>query len=205
MKVQARAHRQVGTDRNSHRGQMFLGRMILVWCTALAAVGPAMAQTPATGSKAPPFVLSTPLGVAVALANDTAQGTTVLVVLRGYPGYQCPYCEKQVHDFVEHSAEFAAKKTNVLLVYPGPPAELDQHAKEFLAKQADLPANVKLVIDPDYKVTTLYGLRWDAPHETAYPATFILDRSGRVVFEKVSHGHGDRTTATDVLGQIAAN
>ncbi len=205
MKVLARAHGQVGPDRNSHRGQVFLGRMILVWCTALAAVGSAMAQTPARGSKAPDFVLSTPLGVAVSLANDTAQGTTVLVVLRGYPGYQCPYCEKQVHDFVEHSAEFAAKKTNVLLVYPGPPAELDQHAKEFLAKQANLPLNVRLVIDPDYKVTTLYGLRWDAPHETAYPATFILDRSGRVVFEKVSHGHGDRTTAADVLGQIAAN
>jgi len=42
------------------------------------------------------------------------------------------------------------------------------HAKEFLEKQAELPSNVVLVTDPEYKVTNLYGLRWDAPHETAY-------------------------------------
>jgi peroxiredoxin Q/BCP len=103
-------------------------------------------------------------GVSVRLSQDTAKGKTVLVVLRGFPGYQCPYCERQVHDFVEHASDFAARKANILLVYPGPPAELDQHAKEFLSKQAELPSNVTLVIDPDYKMTNLYGLRWDAPH-----------------------------------------
>jgi peroxiredoxin len=110
-----------------------------------------------------------------------------------------------VHDFVEHSADFAARKANVVLVYPGPPADLDQHAKEFLAMQADLPPNIKLIIDPDYKMTDLYGLRWDAPHETAYPSTFILDARGTVLFEKISHEHGDRTTADDILAQLKTN
>jgi hypothetical protein len=73
-----------------------------------------------------------------------------------------------VHDFVDRNSDFAAKKVRVLFVYPGPPAALDDHAKDFLAKEADLPANIQLVVDPDYKVTNLYGLRWDAPHETAY-------------------------------------
>ena len=162
----------------------------------------ASAQTPASGAKAPDFTLSTPSGTAVRLSQDTAKGTTVLVVLRGFPGYQCPYCVKQVHDFVEHGPEFAAKKTQVLLVYPGPPADLDQHAKDFLSKQADLPANVQLVVDPDYKVTNLYGLRWDAPRETAYPATFILDAQGKILFEKVSHSHGDRTSAQEILALL---
>ena len=157
------------------------------------------AQTPALGAKAPDFTLSTPSGTTVRLSQDTAKGTTVLVVLRGFPGYQCPYCVKQVHDFVEHSAEFAAKKTHVLLVYPGPPADLDQHAKDFLTKQADLPANIELVVDPDYKVTNLYGLRWDAPRETAYPSTFILDAQRKILFEKISHSHGDRTSAEEIL------
>jgi len=154
------------------------------------------------GERAPDFTLSTPTGRPLRLAKQEAKGTTVLVVLRGFPGYQCPYCVKQVHDFALHSADFAAKKANVLLVYPGPPTELDQRAKEFLAKQADLPANIQLVIDPDYKVTNLYGLRWDAPHETAYPSTFILDKHGKVLFEKISRTHGDRTTATDILAEI---
>jgi peroxiredoxin len=94
---------------------------------------------------------------------------------------------------------------SVLLVYPGPPADLDQHAREFLTQQAELPNNIKLVIDPDYKMTNLYGLRWDAPHETAHPATFILDSRGKILFEKISQGHGDRTTAQDVLVQLPTN
>lgn len=177
-------------------------RLVIALCCVVLAVASAGAQTPATGSKAPDFTLATPTGTSVSLAGQTAKGTTVLVVLRGFPGYQCPYCVKQVQDFLAHSAEFAAKKTNVLFVYPGPPAELDQHAKEFLEKQTELPPNFKLVIDPDYTMTNLYGLRWDAPHETAYPSTFILDRHGKILFEKISRSHGDRTTAGDILGQI---
>jgi peroxiredoxin len=167
-----------------------LGSFLALMC-AVAAVGSAAAQTPAIGSKAPDFTLETPTGSSVSLEKERVKGITVLVLLRGFPGYQCPYCVKQVHDFVEHSADFAAKKANILLIHPGPPADLDQHAKEFLAKQADLPPNIHLVIDPDYKMTNLYGLRWDAPHETAYPSTFILDKHGTILFEKVSHSHGD--------------
>jgi hypothetical protein len=58
---------------------------------------------------------------------------------------------------------------------------------------------------PDYKMTNLYGLRWDAPHETAYPSTFILDASGTIIFEKISHSHGDRTSADDILAQLKTN
>jgi peroxiredoxin len=181
-----------------------LRNVLTLFCIVLA-VSAAVAETPAVGAKAPDFTLDTPTGNSVSLAKERAKGTTVLVLLRGFPGYQCPYCVKQVHDFVEHSADFAGKKVNVLLVYPGPPADLDQHAKEFLAKQSDLPPNIKLVIDPDYTMTNLYGLRWDAPHETAYPSTFILDKNGNILFEKISHSHGDRTSAEDILGQLKTN
>jgi peroxiredoxin Q/BCP len=99
----------------------------------------AQGQTPAVGQIAPDFTLQTTTGQAVNLSAQTGKGTTVLIFLRGYPGYQCPFCQKQAHDFITHAADFAAKKANVLLVYPGPPADLDQHAQEFLAKQAALP------------------------------------------------------------------
>ena len=182
-----------------------LASLVAFACIVLA-VSSASAQTPpAVGSKAPDFTLETPTGHSVSLADMRAKGTVVLVLLRGYPGYQCPYCTKQVHDFIEHSTDFAAKKANVLFVYPGPPAALDQRAKEFLTKQADLPSNMNLVIDPDYKMTNLYGLRWDAPQETSYASTFILNKSGKILFEKVSHSHGDRTSAQDVLDQLKPN
>jgi peroxiredoxin len=180
------------------------GCILAIACSLFLGV-PAFAQTPAMGAKAPDFTLSTPTGKNVALAAEQGGHPLVLVILRGFPGYQCPFCTKQVHDFVDHASDFKTKNTRVLLVYPGPPADLDQHAKEFLEKQAGLPSNVVLVTDPDYKVTNLYGLRWDAPHETAYPSTFILDKEGMVVFERVSHSHGDRLSAQDALDHLSTN
>lgn len=196
-------------DRNFRRSDT-LGRfgrtvrlIVALACASFIGV-PAFAETPVVGAKAPDFTLSTPTGKAIRMSAEQRGHTLVLVVLRGFPGYQCPFCVKQVHDFVDHASDFAAKDAKVLLVYPGPPADLDQHAKEFLEKQADLPANIVLVTDPDYTVTNLYGLRWDAPHETAYPSTFVLDKKGMVVFEKISHSHGDRLSAEDALGHLPA-
>ena len=121
--------------------------------------GIAFAEPPSIGDRAPDFTLSTPTGPRVQLSKLVGRSTVILVVLRGFPGYQCPYCQKQVHDFIEHSSGFAMKKAFVLLVYPGPSADLDQHAREFLAKQANLPTNITLVADPDYVMTNRYGLR----------------------------------------------
>ena len=180
-------------------------RFVLLASWVLSIGSPAFAKTPPVGAKAPDFTLSTPSGKPVQMSGMQQGHDLVLVVLRGFPGYQCPYCMRQVHDFVEHASGFAAKNTTVVLVYPGPPAELDQHANEFLAKQPELPSNVVLVTDPDYKVTNLYGLRWDAPNETAYPSTFILDKKGTIVFEKISHTHGDRMSAQDALDHLSVN
>ena len=174
----------------------------IVLALTLAIVLPmAHAATPVVGSTAPDFTLKTVDGKPVSLKSKTSHGTVALVFLRGFPGYQCPFCVKQVHDFIANADKFAAAKIDVLLVYPGPSADLDQHAREALAKQADLPANIQLVTDPDYTAVNLYGIRWDAPHETAHPSTFMVKKGGQITFVKVSEGHGDRTTAEDILKQ----
>jgi peroxiredoxin Q/BCP len=186
------------------RSRIHRAARYLLALSLLLLVEVAVAQTPSVGSKAPDFGLATPTGHSIRLSAQHSGSSLVLVVLRGFPGYQCPYCQRQVHDFIEHAADFASKKASVLLVYPGPPADLGQRANEFLATQSKLPSNVVLVIDPDYKVTNLYGLRWDAPHETAYPSTFIVDRNGTIQFEKISHSHGDRISAQDALDHLPA-
>lgn len=177
-------------------------RKLLLTLTVLTGSLCAHAATPAVGNTAPDFSAKTPDGKVVTLTGVEHHGKVALIFLRGFPGYQCPYCTKQVHDFVDHSADFQDAHAEVLLVYPGPPADLDQHAKEFLTKQANLPANITLVTDPDYTVTNLYGLRWDATHETAYPSTFVLSPDGHVTFAHISKTHGDRTSAADVLAAL---
>jgi thioredoxin-dependent peroxiredoxin len=161
-----------------------------------------LAEPRAVGTVAPDFKLKTPEGTTVQLSKWSHGHMPVVVILRGFPGYQCPYCQKQVHDFVSHASDFAAKGAAVLLVYPGTTAGLGDRAKEFLAKQDPLPANIILVTDPDYEVTNLYGVRWNAPNETAYPSTFILDGRRKILFERISQSHGDRVSAQEALDQL---
>src|SRR5260370_41017597 len=72
------------------------------------------------GSMAPDFTLKTLDDQSVRLADLTAKSKVVLVVLRGWPGYQCPLCSRQAHDFVTNNKKFKVAGAQVLIVYPGP-------------------------------------------------------------------------------------
>lgn len=166
--------------------------------TALAAEEKA-AKTPSVGDTAPDFELSELKGAKIKLSTLAEKSPVVLVMLRGYPGYQCPFCTAQVGQLLQQSDKLA--KAKVVLVYPGPAAGLKEHADEFV-RGKDFPANFYLLMDPDFSFTNLYGLRWDAPHETAYPSTFVLDTKRKVLFAKVSKGHGDRAKPDEIVAAL---
>jgi len=48
------------------------------------------------------------------------------------------------------------------------------------------------MLDPGHTFTNQYGLRWNAPSETAYPSTFLIDKSGLIFFVKIVQEHGAR-------------
>lgn len=166
----------------------------------LGATGMAAAQpmAPKVGARAPEFTLKDASGASTRLSSERALGPVVLVVGRGWPGYQCPFCTRQFAELRSHTAELQAAKARVLWVYPGPAGELAKHAADFTS-DAPLPSNVRVLLDPGYAFTMAYGLRWDAPKETAYPATFVIDQAGIIRFAHVSAEHGGRTPAADVL------
>ena len=159
------------------------------------------AKPPAVGGAAPNFELSALGGEKVQLAALTKHGPVVLVVLRGYPGYQCPACTVQVGEFLSRARQFAADKASVVFVYPGQAQGLTDRAKEFVRGQT-LPENIYLVVDPDYAFTSEYGLRWNDPGETAYPSTFVIDATGKVRFAQISRTHKDRAKAATVLAEL---
>lgn len=134
----------------------------------------------------------------VQLDEAIDKGPVVVVVLRGNPGYQCPLCTRQVGQFISAAKDFRTAGATVILVYPGPAAELEVKAEEFL-KGTILPEGFHLVTDPDYVFTKEWRLRWDAEKETAYPSTFVVDQAGRIRFAKISKSHGDRAPVADVI------
>lgn len=156
---------------------------------------------PVIGDSAPNFTLTTLGDKPVELKQVVEKSPVVLVVLRGWPGYQCPICTMQVHDFVSHAGEFASRGVKVLMVYPGPAGQLKAHAAEFLADKS-WPAEFLFVTDPDYEFTNSYGLRWNAAKETAYPSTFVLERGGRVHFVQISKTHRGRVGAEQALAAL---
>ena len=176
-------------------------RIAITLVAGLLPTGLYAADPPKLGEKAPDFTLSTLDDQTIRLGDLTANGKVVLVLLRGWPGYQCPLCTQQVHDYIAAAPGFAKAEAHVVMVYPGLVGDLKAHAKDFLSNK-DWPKDFTFVIDPDFSMVNAYGLRWNAPNETSYPSTFVLDRKGVIRFEKISHNHGDRTKATDILEQL---
>ena len=181
--------------------QFFRVLYSLFFLGALSIPSLAASVPPAIGQKAPDFELTDVLGKKVRLSGALANGPAVLVVLRGYPGYQCPFCTRQVHDYIQNQAAFRQAGYRVIFVYPGPPSNLDGHAQEFL-KDAQFPADYTMLLDPGYAFTNAYGLRWDAPNETAYPSTFLVKSDGEVVFAMSGKLHGGRSSAAEILAAI---
>ena len=86
-------------------------------------------------------------------------------------------------------------------MYPGPKTEVQQYAEDFVRGDT-LPENFYLLLDPGLRFTNLYDLRWDAPDENAYPATFLIDQTGTMRFAKISETHGGRAGAEEILALL---
>ncbi|OYW20905.1 MAG: bacteriocin [Planctomycetales bacterium 12-60-4] len=177
----------------------------LAYFVTAAAQAPCMASDdpPKVGQTVADFELPALDGGTVKLSDAAKTGPVVLVVLRGFPGYQCPVCNKQVGQFLGQAEAFKAAGATVLMVYPGVKMNLKQRAEEFMTGKT-LPDHFRLLVDGDYKFTNAYNLRWDAPNKTAYPSTFIIQPDMKVSFAVVSKTHGGRAQAGDVLKALSA-
>ena len=180
----------------------------LMWSFLLFLVGIGQWQpvsgaetAPKVGDIAADFELTSVTGDRIKLTEKLKQGSVVLVVLRGFPGYQCPVCNKQVGQFLQDADKFKAAGVQVLFVYPGPSKNLSERAKEFI-KDKTIPDHFHLLVDPDYQFTNAYHLRWNAADETAYPSTFVIAGDRKLSFVKISQTHGGRTKPDEVLEQL---
>jgi thioredoxin-dependent peroxiredoxin len=182
---------------------MTMPRILALMLNTLVSAICSAADAPKVGDIAKDFELESLAGKKVKLSDLTAKGPVVVVVGRGYPGYQCPLCSKQFGSLVAQAEEFKKAGAQVLFIYPGPADKLKERAGEFV-KGKDYPAHFHLLIDPDYTFTKAYNLRWEAKNETAYPSTFVIDGKKKIQFAKVSKTHGDRADVKDVLKAVTA-
>ena len=176
--------------------------LILLGFLLVASHGAArIAAPPNVGDRAPDFTLAQIDGKKLSLSAELTHGPVVLIVGRGWVGYQCPFCNRQFGDFLKAAADIEAAEGRVVWVYPGPADDAQKRAEEF-ASGRPFPPNFRFVLDPNYVLTSSYGLRWNAPQETAYPSTFVIDRKGIVRYALVSTSHDGRAPAAAVIAEL---
>lgn len=153
------------------------------------------------GDKAKDFTLKSIRETELELSKLNHKNPVVLIVLRGWPDYQCPVCSRQVGQFLAEAEKFKNHNASVLFVYPGPSEVLQEKAKEF-TEDFNFPDNFYFLLDPDYSMINKYALRWDAPKETAYPSTFVINKKGKIVYSKISSSHRGRAEVNEVLEEL---
>ena len=178
--------------------KIFITAVVILISTSVFSQG---SEWTKVGSKAQNFTLKTLNGDNIQLSELYKKQPVVLVVLRGWPGYQCPICTRQVGSLVADEGKFKDTGAAVLMVYPGPAEDLLAHAKEF-SEDFKFPQNFYFTLDPDYSMINAYGLRWDAPRETAYPSTFVINKKGEIIFSKISNSHGGRATNEEIIDAL---
>jgi len=126
--------------------------------------------TPAEGSNAPDFTLSSQDGTPVSLKDYRGKW----VVLYFYPKDQTPGCSREAHNFQVDQPKYADRDAVVLGVSVD---SVDSH-KKFCTKEG---LNFKLLADTGHHVSDSYGsltnlglVKFSARH------TFLIDPNGKI-------------------------
>jgi len=128
----------------------------------------------------------------------------VLVFTRGYNGSICPYCSSYTSGLITNYPAISQRGSEVLVVYPITKPDHAQRLDEFLKatfiRSGDgvTTTPFPVVLDIGLKGVDALGIRKDL----AKPATYILDKGGRVRFAYVGNSLSDRPSIKAILKQL---
>lgn len=139
-------------------------------------------------------------GKKVDLAAYRGKKNVVLVVTRGFSGVVCALCTAQTSRLISNHADFAKRDAEVLVVFPGPSQHLPKFVESVRAQAENKPVPFALLLDEDFKAVDRFGIRADL----AKPATYILDKTGKVRFAYVGSSAADRPSVKAMLKELDA-
>lgn len=128
----------------------------------------------------------------------------VLVFLRGFVGYICPYCTTYTAQLATRYEELRAAGAEVVVVYPTREDDAERVQEfvaacdEILAEEGEDALPFTVLLDAGTKVVRRYNLEW----ELARPSTFVLDAEGRVRYAYVGRSTEDRPSVDRVLAEV---
>lgn len=130
----------------------------------------------------------------------------VLVITRGDIRLVCPYCTSQTARLIENYKKISEREAEVVLVYPVRNSEDEKGLDKLLAAvretldddEAKVP--FPICFDPERRAVKQLKIE----ESLSKPATYIIDRSGKVRFAYVGHFASDRPSVDAILKQLDA-
>jgi thioredoxin-dependent peroxiredoxin len=175
----------------TRRSVPLLFLFLAVLATAMIAqAAPDAPATPAVGSPAPDFSLTTNEGHAAGLKDFRGKW----VVLYFYPKDFTGGCTLEAHNFQRDIAKY--EKVNAVIL--GVSVDTAESHKDFCAKEG---LSFKLFSDPDAKVSTQYGsvMEYNG-NKLAARNTFIVNPEGKIA--KVFTGVKPASHSEEVLSAL---
>lgn len=168
------------------------------------------------GDTAPPFALKNASGHPVALADLLAKGPAVVTF---YRGEWCPFCDLQLRAYQKTLPQLVASGATLVAISPQSPEK-----SRSTAESRGLGFDV--LSDPGNAVAKAFGLtfsmngaeqelhkafgadlptingasEWDLP----VPATYVIDRGGRIAWAHVDSNYTNRAEPADVIRAVSA-
>lgn len=150
------------------------------------------------------LMLTQASGEEILLKDFIGKSNLVFVVLRGYSNAICPYCSAQTQRIINRYDEIKQLESNVVIAYPlngtGDRDKLDLFidAANDEAKFNNDELPLTLGVDVELKVVDKLGIRADL----SKPATYIIDKSGKLRFAYVGDTMSDRPSVDAILDQL---
>ncbi len=150
------------------------------------------------------LVFTDPDGNEVKLADLMTEEYLVLVITRGWYGGVCFYCASQTSRWARRFEELEPYNAQLAVIFPTESAEeavkIDELEKRIIKGKIpneDIP--YPILLDINLSSVDQLGIRSDL----AKPATYIIDREGRVRFAYVGESIADRPTVDSILKQLS--
>lgn len=167
------------------------------------------------GDKAPIFKALNQDSVIYKLSDELKKGPVVLIF---YRGNWCPICNKHLSSIQDSLQLIYDKGASVIAISPEKP--------EFLSKMSEKSgAKFNLLYDENYKISDAYDVTFlpdkkqlaiyntmlnanlekthsDNSERLPIPATFIINKEGKIIWRQFDPNYKNRSHVSDILKQL---
>lgn len=167
------------------------------------------------GNNAPEITFTTAENKKETLASYYGKQPVVVIF---YRGYWCPVCNKHLTEFAQKAKKIEAAGAKLIAIssesYENVAKTKEQTGADFTII-SDADGSIMKAFDVNFKVTNEYqAMIQDKLHasiaetnankkpELPVPATFIIDKSGKIVYKQFNPDYKIRASVEDILNNL---